>query len=82
MLQFLKCPLEATHLTILTSQIFFYGVFIFYSAQVSVFFTLRLSVGSFCLNRMSQTSRTPSIFTVKKTEGRTGLQQASLRYDI
>lgn len=44
--------------------------------------TLRLSVGSFCLNKMSQTSSTPSIFTVKKTEGLTGLQQASIRYDI
>ncbi|TNN36751.1 hypothetical protein EYF80_053088 [Liparis tanakae] len=29
--------------------------------------------------RMSQTSNMPSIFTVKKTEGRTGLQQASVR---
>ena len=43
---------------------------------------MRLSVGSFCLNRMSHTSSTPSIFTVKKTDGLTGLQQASVRYDI
>lgn len=44
--------------------------------------TFMLSVGSFCLNRMSQTSRTPSVFTVKKTDGLTGLQQASIRYDV
>lgn len=44
--------------------------------------TFMLSVGSFCLNRMSQTSRTPSAFTVKNTDGLTGLQQASIRYDV
>ena len=54
-------------------------IYFFYGGDES---TLRLSVGSFCLKRMSQTSRTPSIFTVKKTEGLTGLQQASVRNDI
>lgn len=31
---------------------------------------------------MSHTSNTPSVLTVKKTEGLTGLQQPSIRYDI
>lgn len=44
--------------------------------------TLMLRVGSLCLSRMSQTSRTPSVFTVKKTAGLTGLQQASISRDV
>lgn len=43
---------------------------------------MMLSVGWFCLNRMSQMSRTPSVFTVKKTAGLTGLQQASISRDV
>ena len=41
--------------------------------------TLRLSVGSFCLNRMSHRSNVPSILMLANTEGLTGLQQASVK---
>lgn len=41
--------------------------------------TCKLSVGSFCLKLISQISRVPSILVVKKTAGRTGLQQPSVR---
>lgn len=41
--------------------------------------TFRLRDGLFCLKRMSQMSRVPSILVVKKTEGLTVLQQPSVR---
>ena len=44
--------------------------------------TWRLSVGSFCLKMMSQTSSVPSSLVVKNTAGRVGLQHPSVRYDM
>lgn len=54
----------------------------FHRSTTELLDTLTLRVGSFCLNKMSQMSSTPSIFTVKKSEGLTGLQQASVKYAV